>query len=159
MFSGSSSDYSSFKKKHLHLRRPGVNSTYGKVHYNFSETFSTKFDNELNEHGCFVSDASYNVLLEALQNFSYATSHGLKSLFDYSPWLATYKSTNFGSSQLKLPVHRNQGKKDGNINLLQVEAFKDDITFMNSKQLPVRVTFIGLLANIVLLHSWINLRF
>ena len=139
--------------KYLHLARPGADSTYGKIHYNFSEAFSTKFDKEFDERGCFASDASYSVLLEALHNFSYATCHGLKSLHDYSPWLATYKSANFGLSQLKLPVHRNQGKRDASSNLLQVEAFKDDITFMNSKQLPVRVTFVGWFASILIVTS------
>ena len=84
------------------------------------------------------------MLLEALLGFYYETCHGLKSLNDYSPWLANYKSSNCGSSQLNLPVQRNQRKNCARANLLQIEAFRDDITFMNSKQLPVRVTFIGL---------------
>ena len=128
----------------MHFSRPGVNSSYGKIHFNFSEAFSVKFDKEFDEHGRFVLDTSYNVLLEALLDFSCGTCHGLKILNDYSPWLATYKSSSCGSSQLKLPVHRNQGKNCARANLLQVEAFRDDITFINSKQLPVRVTFIDL---------------
>ena len=128
----------------MHFSRPGVNSSYGKIHFNFSEAFSVKFDKEFDEHGRFVLDTSYNVLLEALLDFSCGTCHGLKILNDYSPWLATYKSSSCGSSQLKLPVHRNQGKNCARANLLQVEAFRNDITFINSKQLPVRVTFIDL---------------
>lgn len=76
-------------------------------------------------------------LLNSLEFFKKKTFPGQKSLRDYSPWLANYRIDDGIVNLLELPGLK--GKT------LKVETFRDEIQYLQSKQLPVRLTIVGLL--------------
>jgi hypothetical protein len=76
-------------------------------------------------------------LSNLLHSFKKQTFSGLRSLKDYSPWLANYRpGGSFSNGLLELPGFKG--------NTLKVEAFRDKIEYLNSKQFPARLTFVGL---------------
>lgn len=120
-------DYPSFRSKYLHLSPPNVTSAYGHVHHAFSQDFTAKFE-----------DAYKNSSLENLAGaiyFQKKTTAGKKSLRDYSPWLANYRFGDGLTDQIEIPTLK--GKT------LKIQAFRDDIEYLHSKQLPVRLTLVG----------------
>ena len=121
-------DWINFKTKYLDLKQPTKDSPHGSIHYAFSSQFSDRLRNQ--------SEANPSELRKLSEQFRKKTSFGLKSLSDYSPWLANYRRGDDGSEQLQFPIRN--GKE-----LLTVEAFRDEITFLSSKQLPLRITIIG----------------
>lgn len=121
-------DFPTFQSKYLNLQTPTDVSVHGHVHYAFSTRFTAKFQ-EAFEQG------KQKELMESLKNFKKKTTSGGKSLRDYSPWLASYRLGNNITSELKIPSL--------NGGILKVEAFRDGLEYLNSKQLPVRLTFVG----------------
>lgn len=95
----------------------------------FSLDFTTKFQEAFDQ-------GRLKELTSLLGIFKKKTSSGRKSLRDYSPWLANYRFGDNVTNELELPTLR--GKT------IKVEAFRDDIHYLHSKQLPVRLTFVGL---------------
>ena len=123
-----SEDWRIFKSKYLNLKPPTKDSPHGLIHY----AFSSQFSDRLND----APEANRDILSTLKQQFKKKTSAGPKSIADYSPWLANYRRGDDGSEQLQLPTRNGQ-------ELLTVEAFRDEIYFLKSKQLPLRITIIG----------------
>jgi len=121
-------DWRIFKSKYLNLKQPTKDSPHGLVHYAFSSQFSDRITDE--------PEANPDELRSLMMQFKKRTSSGPKSLADHSPWLANYRRGDDGSEQLQFPTRNGQ-------ELLTVEAFRDEISFFKSKQLPLRITLIG----------------
>ena len=121
-------DFPAFQSKYLNLPPPTSTSAHGHVHYMFSMEFTTKFQEA-------VDHDRLKELGSLIGHFKKKTYSGRKSLRDYSPWLANYRLGDGVTNELKLPALR--GKT------LKVEAFRDDIQYLHSKQLPVKLALIG----------------
>lgn len=121
-------DFPIFQSKYLNLPPPTARSAHGHIHYSFSEAFTAKFQEAFNQ-------GRMKTLFNSLDSFRKKTDPGQKSLRDYSPWLANYRIGDGEVNGLELPGFR--GKT------LKVETFRDDILYLHSKQLPVRLTLVG----------------
>lgn len=122
-------EFSNFQSKYLNLPPPTASSAHGHVHYVFSQAFTTSFEEAFN-HG------NLDRLADSLVSFKKITVPGKRSLRDYSPWLANYRLGDNVKTQLEIPSSNGKSVK--------VESFRDDIQFLQSKQLPVRLILIGL---------------
>ncbi|KAI9558578.1 hypothetical protein GHT06_015366 [Daphnia sinensis] len=120
-------DFPNFQSKYLNLPPPTARSAHGHVHYSFSEAFTGKFQETLDQR-------HIKSLLHSLDSFKKKTIPGQKSLRDYSPWLANYRIDDGIVNKLELPGLK--GKT------LKVETFRDEIQYLQSKQLPVRLTIV-----------------
>uniref|UniRef100_A0A0P6IJU2 non-specific serine/threonine protein kinase n=1 Tax=Daphnia magna TaxID=35525 RepID=A0A0P6IJU2_9CRUS len=120
-------DFPIFQSKYLNLPPPTARSAHGHVHYSFSQAFTGKFQETLDQ-------GRMKSLLNSLEFFKKKTFPGQKSLRDYSPWLANYRIDDGIVNLLELPGLK--GKT------LKVETFRDEIQYLQSKQLPVRLTIV-----------------
>lgn len=115
----------------MDLAPPNEYSAYGHVHFNFSQSFSAKFKKAFTE-------GRLGDMKEPLARLKHTSRPDIAhSLRDYSPWMANYRFGEERSGKLFLPISK--GKT------LQVESFRDDIRFLNSKQLPVKLTLLSML--------------
>ena len=136
MFAGQlAKEYLAFKSKYLNLQQPSHTSSYGRIHYQFSYEVSGRMEEIFKDDGHIKAGCSLDDLRLILSSYTKNTAAGLYNLYDFSPWLAQYRSCH--AESLKLPLHTDTCR------LVTVYAFRRQVSVLSSKNLPLHMTIIG----------------